>query len=267
MRDIAPLAAHLAGLGRVILGYSGGVDSALLAVVAARTLGPDRFLAVIGRSASYPEVQWRQALGLAERFSIPLRELDTQELGDPRYQANTVDRCYHCKSELWRRLGALAGTEGYGTVIDGTNDDDLREHRPGLRAAGEHRVGSPLAELGWTKAEVRESARGLGIPAWDAPASPCLSSRIRYGLAVTPERLRQVERGEALLRAAGVTGDLRLRHHDTHARIEVSAMDRALVEAAWDRLEPALRALGFDSVELDPRGYRRGGLLVFAGGA
>ena len=193
MAELKALQAHLASYGSLALGYSGGVDSSLLAVAARQALGRDHFLAVIGRSASYPAAQYDAARELAARFDVPLLEIDTFELADPRYQANTPDRCYFCKSELWDRLAQVADERGIAVVADGTNADDLGEHRPGLRAASERRVRSPLAELGWTKDDVRAAARELELPIWDAPAAPCLSSRLRYGLAVTPERLRQVE--------------------------------------------------------------------------
>jgi pyridinium-3,5-biscarboxylic acid mononucleotide sulfurtransferase len=262
MPPLALLEEHLAGLGRVLLGYSGGADSGLLAVVARRALGRERFLAVIGRSASYPAAQWRGAVELARRFDVPLVELETRELDDPRYVENTPDRCYFCKTELWTRLGAVARERGFDAVIDGTNADDLGEHRPGLRAADERGVRSPLAELGWTKADVRGAARALGLPGWDAPAAPCLSSRIRYGLPATPERLAQVEQGEAYLRGLGVTGDLRVRHHGATARLEVAAEHHERLRARWPAISAFFSALGFAAVELDPRGYRRGGLLA-----
>jgi uncharacterized protein len=262
MRPLDTLRTHLAGMGRVLLGYSGGVDSALLAVAGHDALGPERFLAVIGRSASYPEVQWRTAVEVARRFGVPLLELDTHELDDPRYLANAPDRCYFCKSELWTRLGEVARTRGFDVIIDGTNADDLGEHRPGLKAADERAVRSPLAELGWTKADVREASRALGLPTWDAPAAPCLSSRVRYGLAITPERLRQVEEGEAYLRTLGVTGDLRVRHHGDAVRLEVAPAHHERLRAIWDTVSAFFRGLGFTRVELDPQGYRRGGLLT-----
>ena len=252
------------GRGRVLLGYSGGVDSALLAVVGARSLGPDRFLAVLGRSASFPEVQWRQARSIADLFGVPVLEIDTAELANPEYRANSPERCYFCKSELWARLAEVAEASGFDTIIDGTHADDLGEHRPGGRAAAERRIGSPLAELGWTKAMIREEARVLGLPIWDAPAAPCLSSRIRYGLAVTPERLRQVELGEKFLRTLGVRGDLRVRHYDDVARIEVKPDMFLLVDTHWAAIESGFAALGFESVERDPTGYRRGKLLPVA---
>lgn len=252
----------LGSMGRVLLGYSGGVDSAVLAVAGAESLGPDRFLAVIGKSASYPEVQYEQARTLAQRFDIPLLEIDTHELDDPRYTANPTNRCYFCKTELWTVLGRVARERGFDTIIDGTNADDLGEHRPGVGAAHEHRVRSPLAELGWSKEQVRAVARSMTLPIWDAPASPCLSSRIQYGLAVTPERLRQVEAAEAILRQVGIVGDLRVRHENSRARIEVAPHQFDRARQAWKEITDRLTALGFSHVELDPRGYRRGSMLA-----
>lgn len=262
MTNLAVLESHLASFGPVLLGYSGGVDSAVLAVAARRALGASDFLAVIGKSASYPESQYATALELAQRFDLPLLELATEELDDPSYRANPTNRCYFCKRELWTRLGSVAVERGFRTIIDGTNADDLTEHRPGLQAASEHSIRSPLAELGWTKATVRAVARELGLPTWDAPASPCLSSRITYGLEVTPVRLKQIESAESYLRELGVTGDLRVRHRGDHASIEVAAPMIATVRENWDRVEKRLVQLGFERVELDSRGYRRGGLLA-----
>ncbi len=266
MHDVARLQEHLREFGRVLLGYSGGVDSALLAVAATQALGPTRFLAVIGKSASYPDTQYRAALEVAHRFGVPLREVETRELDDPRYLANSVDRCYFCKAELWTRLGAVARAEGFDSVIDGTNADDGKEHRPGLVAGAEWRVRSPLAELGFGKAQIRGSARAMGIPIWDAPAAPCLSSRIRYGLPVTRDRLGQVEAGEALLRRLGLSGDLRVRHLGNRASIEVRPDQFPRLDERWDEVAAGFTELGFGSVERDPRGYRRGSLLVLEPG-
>ncbi len=262
MADLDILRTHLATLGRVILGYSGGVDSGLLAVAARQALGTERFLAVTGRSASYPAVQADAAVELAERFDVPTLEVETHELEDPRYLRNSTERCYFCKSELWVRLHEIASERGFDTIIDGTNADDLGEHRPGLRAAAELRVRSPLAELGWTKQDVRNAARELGLPIWNAPAAPCLSSRVTYGLEITPERLRQVEEGEVYLRSLGVTGDLRVRHHGQRARLEVAPDQMDRLRANWKAIGAMFVGLGFTAVELDPRGYRRGGLLA-----
>ena len=257
MATVDLLEAHLDGLSSAVLGYSGGVDSAVLAVVGARRLGPSRFLAVIGRSASYPEVQWRTAVELAARYDVPLLEVDTHELADPGYAANPLNRCFFCKSELWRVLGAVAAERSFEYLLDGTNLDDLTEHRPGAAAGAARRVHSPFVELGWSKADVREAARQLGLPTWDAPAAPCLSSRIQYGLSVTPERLRQVEQAEAIIRACGVVGDVRVRHLGGRASVEVLPTERLMVEARWGTVSAELLALGFDEAVLDPRGYRR----------
>jgi uncharacterized protein len=261
MPTVAALQTHLASLGRVLLGYSGGVDSSLLAVAGTRGLAAGHFLAVIGRSASYPAAQYETALSIARQFEVPLLEVETGEMADPRYTANPLNRCYYCKSELWDTLRTVARERGYDTVIDGTNRDDLGEHRPGLQAAAELRVRSPLAESGWTKTDIRQAAHELGIPIWDAPASPCLSSRIQYGLAVTPERLRQVEAGEAFLRTLGITGDLRVRHHGDRVRIEATPAGQEILHAKLAAVEAFFSRTGIHQVEIDQRGYRRGALL------
>jgi pyridinium-3,5-biscarboxylic acid mononucleotide sulfurtransferase len=261
MTDLQQLERHLLGMGRVMLGYSGGVDSALLAVAGTRALGSHRFLAVIGRSASYPEAQWRTALEVARCFGVSLLELETRELDDPRYLRNAPDRCYFCKSELWTRLREVAAAQGFDAISDGTNADDLGEHRPGLAAGGERGVRSPLAELGWTKALIREVSRELGLPTWDAPAAPCLSSRVRYGLEITPERLRQVERGEAFLRQLGIVGDLRVRHLGEDAVVEVLPEQLEMIRERWGAIQEYFARLGFASVALDAEGYRRGRML------
>jgi uncharacterized protein len=246
-----------------LLGYSGGVDSAYLAVVLRQELGPDRMVAAIGRSASYPQTQWAAARAVAERFDIPLIEIATRELEDPNYLANATNRCFFCKTELWSRLLPEARARGVAVVCDGTNADDLGggEHRPGYAAGERAGIRSPLAEVGMTKAEIRAASRDLGLPTWDAPAAPCLSSRVAYGLAITPRRLDQVERAEAYLRDLGVTGDLRVRHHGERARIEVEPRWIPWLEARLATVTRRLGALGFGVVEVDPRGYRRGSLV------
>ena len=245
----------------VLLGYSGGVDSALLAVVLRQEFGRDRMLAAIGRSASYPDAQWQVARDVAAQFDIPLVEIETHELEDANYLANPTNRCFYCKTELWHQLVPLARERGLSVVCDGTNADDLREHRPGKAAGVQAGVRSPLAEVGLTKAQIRAASRELGLPTWDAPAAPCLSSRVQYGLAITPSRLKQVEEGEAYLRTLGVTGDLRVRDLGGLARLEVEPSWIPWVEARRAAITAHLTALGFAQVEIDPRGYRRGSLL------
>jgi uncharacterized protein len=244
-----------------LLGYSGGVDSALLAVVLRQELGKDRMLAAIGRSASYPEAQWQSAIAVAARFDIRLVEIHTHELEDANYLANPTNRCFYCKTELCSRLGPLARERGLEVVCDGTNADDLREHRPGKAAGVNAGVRSPLAEAGLTKTQIRAASRELGLPTWDAPAAPCLSSRVQYGLAITPSRLTQVERAEAFLRELGVVGDLRVRHLGDVARIEVEPSWIPWIEARRVAIAARLTTLGFGQVEIDPCGYRRGSLL------
>ena len=245
----------------VLLGYSGGVDSALLAVVLRQELGRDRMLAVIGRSPSYPDAQWQVARDVAARFDIPLVEIETHELEDENYLANPTNRCFYCKTELWHQLVPLARERGLAVVCDGTNADDLRERRPGKAAGIAAGVRSPLAEAGLTKAEIRAASRELGLPTWDAPAAPCLSSRVQYGLSITPSRLKQVEQGEAYLRRLGISGDLRVRHLGGAARIEVEPTWIPWLEARREAVSAHLSGLGFAQVEIDPRGYRRGSLL------
>ena len=261
------LAAWLRAAGRVAIGFSGGVDSAYLAVVARRTLGAGNVLAIIGRSASYPAEQWATARGVAESFGIEVLELDTDELNDPRYAANPSNRCYFCKTELWSKLVPRARARDFHVVVDGTNADDLGDYRPGAQAAREHVVASPLAELGFTKAEIRDRSRALGIPTWSQPSSPCLSSRLPYGTSVTPARLGQVERAERALRALGITDDLRVRYHDDLARVELSQSSLAewIAPARLAELRTAVQAAGFSRMALDLRGFRSGSLNVLHG--
>ncbi len=253
------LEAILRELGSVCIGYSGGVDSVFLSVAAARTLGPERVLAVTGRSASVPGLQLDMARACAADFGVPHVEIDTDELSDPNYAANPSNRCYFCKSELWGQLSAVAAAHGLASVIDGANADDATDYRPGAQAALENSVRSPMQEAGLTKQEIRALSRMLGLPTWDQPAAPCLASRLAYGVAVTPERLSVVERAEANLRALGLR-DCRVRHHGDVARLELLPGDlaRAPTEAAaW---AAAVRSAGFARMLLDVDGYRRGAL-------
>lgn len=245
--------------GSVVVGYSGGVDSVLLAKVAVDALGPQRVLAVTGKSDSLASWMEDTAREVAHRFGIPWLELRTDELADPRYAANPSDRCYFCKSELWSKLGELARARGLQVVVDGSNADDLADYRPGARAAAERGVRSPLQEAGLTKAEIREWSCELGLPTWDQPAAPCLASRIPYGLGVTPQRLRQIEAAELALRALGLR-EFRVRHHDSLARLEVHPRELPLLLARRREAHAALLAAGYARAALDLQGYRRGAL-------
>jgi pyridinium-3,5-biscarboxylic acid mononucleotide sulfurtransferase len=243
----------------VVVGYSGGVDSVFLARVCLDVLGPERVLAVTGKSDSLASWMDDTARTVAVDFGIPWLEVDTREMDDPRYAANPSNRCYFCKTELWGRLRAVADARGLRTVLDGANADDVGDHRPGAVAAREHGVRSPLLEAGLTKAEIRAWSRELGLPTWDQPAAPCLASRIPYGTPVTSERLRQVEAAELALRALGFR-DARVRHHGATARLEVPPGEMARVAANRLAILTGVRAAGFRRVLLDVLGYRRGAL-------
>jgi uncharacterized protein len=260
------LADWLRAHGRLAIGYSGGVDSSYLAAIALEVLGADNVLALIGRSASYPDAQWKSARDLAVKIGLKVEEIETDELNDPRYAANPTNRCYFCKSELWTRLGPVARERGFDALADGTNADDLHGHRPGMVAAREQGVHSPLAELGFSKDEIRERSRALGLPTSDQPSSPCLSSRIPYGTPVTVQRLRRVELAEEALREVGVVGDLRVRHFGDLARVELGADELARWSGPEmrERIDAAVRSAGYETVELDPRGFRSGAMIALA---
>jgi uncharacterized protein len=264
----ARLVSWLKDAGSVLIGFSGGVDSAYLACVAVDALGSDRVLAVIGRSPSYPAEQWERARAVAERFRIPVFELDTNELADPRYAANPANRCFFCKSELWSQLVPVAHARGLSVVCDGTNADDLSDYRPGTRATSERGVRSPLAELGFSKNEIRALSAARDIPTWSIPSSPCLSSRLPYGTPVTPQRLDQVERAERALRAVGIHGDLRVRHHGDLARVEIGADELGvwLAPAHARVVRDAVLGAGYARAAIDLRGFRSGSLNVLLGG-
>ena len=265
----AQLHEWLVARGAIAIGFSGGVDSAYLAAVAVKSLGRERVLGIIGRSASYPEVQWTAAKSVADQIGLDVVEIDTDELNDPRYSANPTNRCYFCKSELWSRVIPVSRARGIETVADGTNADDLTGHRPGALAAKEQGVVSPLAMFAFTKAEIRDRSRARGLPTWSQPSSPCLSSRIPYGTPVTVARLRRVEQAESALRALGVTGDLRVRHFGVKARVEMSGEELARWSDsdARERLEAALTGVGYEEIEIDHRGFRSGALNELTTGA
>jgi pyridinium-3,5-biscarboxylic acid mononucleotide sulfurtransferase len=243
----------------VVVGYSGGVDSVFLAKLALDVLGRKNVLAVTGKSGSLAGWMEDTARTVAADFGIPWTEVATEEMDDPRYAANPSNRCYFCKDELWSKLQHVALERGLRTVVDGSNADDVGDYRPGSVAGSEHGVRSPLQESGLTKAELREWSREFGLPTWDQPAAPCLASRIPYGIAVTPERLRAVEIAELALRRLGLL-DFRVRHHDSFARLEIhpAELDRFL--SRLDDLADAVIAAGFERAVLDLDGYRRGSL-------
>lgn len=261
------LAAWLRQHGSALVGFSGGVDSSYIASVAVETLGDAHVLAVIGRSASYPEEQWRSARATAQQIGVRVHEIATDELADERYAANPNNRCYFCKSELWGKLAPIAREHSLSVIVDGTNADDVHGHRPGMQAAREHGVRSPLAEVGLTKDEIRERSRARGLSSWSQPSAPCLSSRVQYGLRVTAERLQQIERAEGALRALGIEGDLRVRHHGDLARIELSreAIDAWLRPEGLRALRAAVLPHGFARVSVDLRGFRSGSLNILHG--
>lgn len=245
--------------GSVCVAYSGGVDSVFLAKTALDVLGTDHMIAVIGVSASFPAVQREIALQCARDFAIPFVELATDEMADANYVANPSNRCYFCKTELWQKLTAFANERGFNVVVDGTNADDVSDHRPGMQAAREHTIRSPLLEVGLTKQEIRELSRAAGLPTWDMPSAPCLSSRLAYGVRVTPERLSQVEQAEAAIRALGFR-EFRVRHHGYAARLEFSSAEMTKALRLADAIYHQVSRAGFERVLLDVEGYRRGAL-------
>lgn len=253
------LKGRLRTFGDVVIGYSGGVDSTYLAAVALDVLGRDRVLAVTGHSASVPMEQRQSAARIALELGLPHRTIDTGEVDDPRYAANPTNRCFFCKSELWSRLGAVAEQRSGATLLDGSNADDRADWRPGFRAATEHGVRSPLLESGLGKSDIRALSRARGLETWDQPAAPCLASRIPYGLAVTPARLRAIEAAEADLRAIGLIV-FRVRHHGDTARVEVAPGEMAHAVAHGHAIRDALGAAGFAHAVLDVDGYRSGSL-------
>ena len=254
------LRSILSEMPSAIVAFSGGVDSAFLAWAATEVLG-DRALCVTAESPSYPAHHRELALRVAREFDLRHEVIFTAEVDRPEYRANPENRCYFCKNELYTRLSDLARERGIAYVLDGTNADDRGDYRPGRRAAKEFGVRSPLDEAGLTKLQIRELSRLAGLPVWDEPASACLSSRIPYHSEVTPEKLRQIERGEEALHALGFRL-CRVRHYDSVAQVELAQEDlpRAFDPDVHDSIVRELRAAGYESVTIDPKGYRTGSL-------
>lgn len=262
---LAALRREVGELSSVVLGLSGGVDSTLLARVCAEELG-DRALAVIARSPSLPARELAAARDLAAGIGIAWREVATGEVDDPRYAANAGDRCYFCKHELFTHMEAIAAAEGYAALAYGENADDAGDHRPGRVAAREQRVCAPLARAGLAKDDVRALAAHLDLPVADKPAFACLASRVPVGHEVTADKLAQIERAETGLWDLGFDHRVRVRHHETIARIEVPHELLDIVVSQAEAIVDAVRAAGFEHVTLDLGGYRRGGGIATGGG-
>jgi uncharacterized protein len=250
----------LAGRARLIVAYSGGVDSAFLAWMAHEVLG-GQMLAVIADSASLARTHLEDALAFAREHAIPVEVVKTQELENPAYKRNDAMRCFHCKDELFTVLERYREAHGFDAIAYGVNADDESEFRPGQQAARQHHVLAPLLEAGLNKAEIRELARQADLRVWDKPASACLSSRLEYGRAVTPEALSVIERGEDALRTLGFR-QFRVRHHGEIVRIEIARdeLPRALTAEMAREFTALFKGLGFKFVTLDLEGFRSGSM-------
>lgn len=263
----AALSLRLAQERRLVVAFSGGVDSSYLALVAHRVLGPDA-IAVTAVSPSYPESHREMAERIVDEWGLAHRFISTREMERPAYRANGPDRCYHCKSELFEVLEEMVEREGFDAIAYGINTDDTGDFRPGHRAASEHGIRAPFLDEDLSKSDIRALSRAAGLPTADLPASACLSSRLPYGTEVTIERLNQIEEGEARLRAMGFS-QVRLRHFGDQARIEIdpAQLDHALQPEMTAKITSVIEPLGFRNVIVDPKGYRMGSLneILFSG--
>jgi uncharacterized protein len=243
----------------VIIAYSGGVDSVFLLKTAYDTLGKANVLACIGVSDSLAQSEYDGAIDVARKIGAEVELVHPDEMNNPDYLANPTNRCYFCKTELYQLLNLLAEKKHYDAVLCGTNADDVGDYRPGLKAANEKRIISPLQQVELTKADIRTLSQKMGLPTWNKPAQPCLSSRVMYGQEITPERLKQVEEAEAFLRQLGLI-ELRVRHHGDLARIEVLPSEIELLthQTQRDEIVNFFKKLGFTYISLDLQGFRSG---------
>jgi uncharacterized protein len=249
-------------LGSVAVAFSAGVDSTYLLAAAASVLGPGQVVAVTADSPTYTERERIEAYDLAQRLGTRLVLVQTNELHDPNFTENPPDRCYYCKSELFHEVWAVARREGLANVVYGATADDLGDHRPGMEAAKEQEARAPLLEAGLTKADVRELSRQMGLPTWDKPALACLASRFPYGATITEVALQRIEAAEQSLRDQFGLHQLRVRHHDSIARIEVDVadIDRLVTAQARERIVGAFKELGYTYVTVDLSGFRSGSM-------
>jgi uncharacterized protein len=260
-KKFAKLKDIIKGMGSMLIAYSGGVDSTFLLKVATDTLGREKVLGVTAQSSTYPKHERDAAVQFANEFGFNHLLIDSEELEIEGFAANPVERCYYCKQELFRKLTEIASEKGLTSVCDGSNYTDLSDIRPGLNAAKELQIRSPLQEVGMTKSEIRKLSRELGLPTWDKPSFACLSSRIPFGERITIAKLKQVDTAEQFIRTFGIK-QVRVRHHGEIARIEIDRKDFAklLADDTAQKVAQKLKSLGFTLVTLDLQGYRTGSM-------